>query len=324
MDEYVSLREIINNVVRVDFKKKLQVGAYLARLLIEACAEGKVFYYIKPENVYVSLEHNSVKLANLDDYSISKNIIDCSVSENEQRYLAPELLDGIRMPNATSNVFSYAVIMYELFYHRLPEYENRSFVSAENSTGYEKIDMLLKSALCLSDDSRINRPLLIDFRECFKSYFMELSNDVDCGEDYCINLSFRYKITNKSIEYYDVVKKDISHISVIHEINKICTKNTSYVITSSCFDSMDLSYIKELQGKKLLKIERDKDGNLQATSNKNVAVLHYRSDTGKSQTLNPMKSINIVAGKSFLFFVEQNELPNDLADTKIFKYVAVL
>ena len=115
MKGYVSLRDIINNVVHIDFKKKLQIGAYLARLLIEACVEGRVYYCITPENVYVSLEHNSIRLVNLNDYSISKSIIDWNISENERCYLAPELVDGIRLPNATSNVFSYAVIMFEVF-----------------------------------------------------------------------------------------------------------------------------------------------------------------------------------------------------------------
>lgn len=107
----VSLSEWYNYVTG-GLKKRLEIGALLAKSLRNLHIFGMTYCDLSPSNVLVAQKQNSIALIDPDNLT-STGVFKPSVL-GTPRYIAPELFKGTNQPNSLSDTYSYAVMLFEM------------------------------------------------------------------------------------------------------------------------------------------------------------------------------------------------------------------
>lgn len=100
------------NYVTGGLKKRLEIGALLAKSLRNLHIFGLTYCDLSPSNVLVAQKQNSIVLIDPDNLT-STGTFKASIL-GTPRYIAPELFKGTIQPNSLSDTFSYAVILFEM------------------------------------------------------------------------------------------------------------------------------------------------------------------------------------------------------------------
>lgn len=107
----VSLPEWYNYVTG-GLKKRLEIGALLGKSLRNLHISGVSYCDLSPSNVLVAENKASTVLIDPDNLT-STTLFNNSIL-GTPRYIAPELFDGNRQPNSLSDIYAYAVILFEM------------------------------------------------------------------------------------------------------------------------------------------------------------------------------------------------------------------
>lgn len=100
------------NYVTGGVKKRLEIGALLAKSLRNLHIFGLTYCDLSPSNVLVAQKQNSIVLIDPDNLT-STGTFKASIL-GTPRYIAPELFKGTIQPNSLSDTYSYAVILFEM------------------------------------------------------------------------------------------------------------------------------------------------------------------------------------------------------------------
>lgn len=100
------------NYVTGGLKKRLEIGALLAKSLRNLHIIGLTYCDLSPSNVLVAQKQNSIALIDPDNLT-STGTFKASIL-GTPRYIAPELFKGTIQPNSLSDTYSYAVILFEM------------------------------------------------------------------------------------------------------------------------------------------------------------------------------------------------------------------
>lgn len=112
--------------------KRLEIGASVAKTLRNLHLHGLTYSDLSPNNILVNSSQNSVVL--IDPDNICSTGVHQPLIIGTPRYIAPELFNGINQPNSLSDIYSYAVILFELLRYHHP------FVGDVISHGTAKIE----------------------------------------------------------------------------------------------------------------------------------------------------------------------------------------
>lgn len=117
LDNYITPSKKVSlpewyNYVTGGLKKRLEVGALLAKSLRNLHICGLTYCDLSPNNVLVAQKQNSIVLIDPDNLT-STGTFKASIL-GTPRYIAPELFKGTVQPNSLSDIYSYAVILFEM------------------------------------------------------------------------------------------------------------------------------------------------------------------------------------------------------------------
>lgn len=93
-------------------RKRLYLGAMMANAFSKIHLAGLAYCDISPTNILIGKKRMSVCLIDPDNLSASGKAE--SLVMGTPRYIAPELLNRLFQPNPLSDVYSYAVILFEM------------------------------------------------------------------------------------------------------------------------------------------------------------------------------------------------------------------
>ncbi len=113
-----NLREFINSHSHLSGKDRLNIAINLAYGIKYAHDHLVIHQDIKPHNILI----NEKKEVKLTDFGIAANLEIEKKSDKiqgTQAYLPPEIKWGEK-PNVTSDIFSFGIVLYELFYNSYP------------------------------------------------------------------------------------------------------------------------------------------------------------------------------------------------------------
>lgn len=122
-EDYVPLSKYINvntkykftewfNDITGGLKKRFQIANLLAKSLRCLHFEGLTYCDLSPENILISPKKNSVAIIDADNL-MSTDIFTSEIL-GTPGYIAPELLLQAKQPNSLSDVYSFAVLFFEL------------------------------------------------------------------------------------------------------------------------------------------------------------------------------------------------------------------
>lgn len=100
------------NYVTGGLKKRLEIGALLAKSLRNLHVFGLTYCDLSPSNVLVASKKNSIALIDPDNLT-STGMFNQAIL-GTTGYIAPELFKGTTQPNSLSDTYSYAVILFEM------------------------------------------------------------------------------------------------------------------------------------------------------------------------------------------------------------------
>ena len=134
ISEYVdglSIGDILSIHGRLDTNRALRVIRQASAALNEAHQEGILHRDVRPENLVIDPDAGEVEQAKLVNFGASSG----EPNEYNLVYKSPEVIDG-RINTAVSDVFSLAVVSYEMLTGRLPfDGESKSEVLRAHYTG---------------------------------------------------------------------------------------------------------------------------------------------------------------------------------------------
>jgi DNA-binding helix-hairpin-helix protein with protein kinase domain len=95
-------------------KKRLLLGVLMARSFSNIHLSGLSYCDVSPQNILIGKKAVSLCLIDPDNLSVTTQAE--SLVLGTPRYIAPEVLDERHNPNALSDIYSYAVILFELIH----------------------------------------------------------------------------------------------------------------------------------------------------------------------------------------------------------------
>jgi len=122
-EEYEPLSKYINfnsnytfsewfNDITGGLKKRLQIGVLLAKSLRSLHFEGLTYCDVSPANILVSPKKNSIAIIDADNL-MATEVFTADII-GTPGYIAPELYSESRQPNSLSDVYSFAVLIFEM------------------------------------------------------------------------------------------------------------------------------------------------------------------------------------------------------------------
>lgn len=120
VSEYVkgdSLREILGDLGQFNTQRAAKIIRQAADALGEAHANGILHRNLKPENLVLSVSLSGTELVKVTDFAVFDGLDE--PTEESLKYLSPEQLEG-RVPNFASDIYSLAVIAYQMLTGRVP------------------------------------------------------------------------------------------------------------------------------------------------------------------------------------------------------------
>lgn len=117
LDNYITPSKKVSlpewyNYITGGLKKRLEIGALLAKSLRNLHIFGLTYCDLSPSNILVAQKQNSIVLIDPDNLT-STGTFTTSIL-GTPRYIAPELFKGMNQPNSLSDTYSYAVILFEM------------------------------------------------------------------------------------------------------------------------------------------------------------------------------------------------------------------
>ncbi len=199
------------NTTTGGLKRRLLIGAHLARVFRYLHLSGLAYCDLSPANTLIAKDPRVVSLCLIDSDNLSETVMADTLVLGTPRYMAPEILKGYARPDSLTDSFSLAVILFELlrlghpllgddvlegpptgeepalrgelpFVEHPTDDRNRSSTQLPSAVSCTKaIDRLFQRVFVDGLVSRLDRPTPLDWEEACLLAADHLSTCKECG-----------------------------------------------------------------------------------------------------------------------------------------------
>lgn len=207
-------------------KKRLEIAMDLARVFRNIHALGFVFANISPLDILVHQKTNSLLIRGAERLT-KPGLFNRNVSQSSP-YIPPELLKESREINSFSNIYTYALIIFEVFYSQHP-FDNEEVIQMPSKALFNnRISDLFKQTFIEGKEIFIDRPAMLDFFRACRAMLDMTNQCKNCHSNYIIlsNLICPW-CQEKDTDYIllNCIEEDIikDPIFVTKKVNKVKT-----------------------------------------------------------------------------------------------------